>query len=748
MASKRKRRLKEPAASDRRGWQRSTALAATAATIAVVSLLAWLTLGQPPPLAPVTGPIVIISIDTLRADRLPVYGFTEIDTPAIDRFAAESVLFERAYTHVPQTLPAHASILSGRLPFENGVRDNLGFVVDPDEILLPDLLRDEGIVSGAVVSSYVLRRDVGLARGFDFYDDQMPVATGESSIGQVQRAGVDSLAVAERWLDSLDSNRFFLLWHIYEPHTPYAPLERYAHYGPYNGEVAFADEIVGRFLDALKARGVYDDATIVLLSDHGEGLGDHAEQEHGIFLYDESIRVPFIIKLPGGVNGGARVPHPVQHIDVLPTMLDLLGLPARLGLRGRSLVPVLRDPASDLEPQGIYSEGIYSRYHFGWSELLALTGPRYRYIKAPREELYDLDTDPGERDNIALAERRIRTDMRAELDRLTAGEPIAAPSAVSDEARGRLEALGYVGGQPAVGSDVDGESLPDPKDKVEVLARYRRAVAVAARRDYPEAILLLEEILSGDPNMADVWQRLGNVQVRAGRHADSVRSYRRLVELQPTSATAVIAVTGSLLKLQELAEARQHAELAVTVAAESDQQSLANAHVMLVRVALAQRDVEAAARHADLANQADPSLPLPVYVQARTLHADGRYAEALPLFQEAGRRLRERTITLNDVHFFTADTLGRLERYDEAEAEFLTELQLFPNNGRAHANLAMLYRSQSRDDEVERTIDDLLAAMPSPEGYELAAQLWTILGEPARADAVRADARERFPDGR
>ena len=748
MASKRKRRLTESAASDRRGRHRPAALGAAAAAIATVSILAWLTLRPPPPLATITGPIVIISIDTLRADRLPAYGFTEIDTPAIDRFAAESVLFERAYTHVPQTLPAHASILSGRLPFENGVRDNLGFVVDADEILLPDLLRDEGIVSGAVVSSYVLRRDVGLARSFDFYDDQMPVATGESSIGQVQRAGIDSLAVAERWLDSLDSNRFFLLWHIYEPHTPYAPPERYAHFGPYNGEVAFADEIVGGFLDALKARGVYDAATIVLLSDHGEGLGDHAEQEHGIFLYDESIRVPFIVRLPGGVNGGARVTHPVQHIDVLPTMLDLLGLPARSGLRGRSLEPVLRDPGGHLEPQGIYSEGIYSRYHFGWSELLALTGPRYRYIKAPREELYDLDADPDERENIALVERQIRTDMRAALDQLAAAEPIAAPSGVSEEARGRLEALGYVGGLPAVGSDVDSESLPDPKDKIEVLARYRRAVAVAASRNYPEAIALLEEILSGDPNMADVWQRLGNVQVRAGRYADSVRSYRRLVELQPTSATAVIAVTGSLLKLQELPEARQHAELAVTVAAESDRQALANAHVMLLRVALAQRDVEAAARHADLANQADPSLPLPVYVQARTLHADGRYAEALPLFQEAGRRLRERTITLNDVHFFTADTLGRLERYDEAEAEFLTELRLFPNNGRAHANLAMLYRSQSRDDEVERTIDDLLAAMPSPEGYGLAAQLWTIFGEASRADAVRAEARERFPEAR
>ena len=576
MASTRKRRLPAQDARRASASRRYTPLAAgaTLATLAGLGALAWWLLSTSiPTITPVSGPVIVISIDTLRADRLPSYGYEAVETPAIDAFASDAVLFERAYSHVPQTLPAHTSMLSGRLPFEHGVRDNLGFVVDEDEQLLPDLLRRHGMSSGAVVSSYVLRREVGLARSFDFYDDQMPVATGETSIGQVQRGGLASLAVAERWLDGLNTDRFFLLWHIYEPHTPYTPPERYSRYGPYDGEVAFADEIVGRFLDALETRGLYDDATIVLLSDHGEGLGDHREQEHGIFLYDESIRVPWIVKLPGGVNGGTRVEQPVQHIDLMPTVLELVGASPVEGLHGRSLVPLLQDPDGSVAQRGIYAEGLYSRYHFGWSELLALTGSRYRYIKAPREELYDLEADPGERDNLASTQRKTVAEMRAELDRLVEGRSIGAPSAVSDEARSRLEALGYVGPSTSLAGANGRAPLADPKDKVAVLGRYRRAVNLAAARDYVRAIGVLEEILADDPAMADVWQRLGNVQMRAGRYEDSVASYSHLVELQPTSATALLSVCGSLLKLQRLDEAREHGELAVIVAAESDSRS-------------------------------------------------------------------------------------------------------------------------------------------------------------------------------
>ena len=246
------------------------------------------------------GPVVLISIDTLRADHLPAYGYTKVRTPNIDALAAGAAVFEHAWSHAPQTLPAHTSILSGQLPFETGVRDNVGFTVKPDQWLIQKALAARGWPTGGFVSAFVLRKATGIGQGFDTYDSEMPPSSGELSIGQVQRKGEETLAAAEKWLEARDAARpFFLFFHIYEPHKPYAPPPRFAGYAPYDGEVAYADEIVGRLFDRLRAMDLYDRSTIILLSDHGEGLGDHGEQEHGLFLYRETTHVPLIVKLPG-----------------------------------------------------------------------------------------------------------------------------------------------------------------------------------------------------------------------------------------------------------------------------------------------------------------------------------------------------------------------------------------------------------------------------------------------------------------
>ncbi|RPJ60153.1 MAG: hypothetical protein EHM24_27400, partial [Acidobacteria bacterium] len=281
------------------------------------------------------GVIVLISVDTLRADRLPAYGYQGVRTPAIDALAADGVLFERAYAHSPQTLPSHASILTGALPFETGVRDNVGFTLPPGRPTLAELLRGRGMATAGVVSSFVLRKESGLARGFDFYDDRLPPSAPDKPMGQVQREGETSLRVAEGWMEGRQAP-FFLFFHIYEPHTPYTPPARFGEYDPYDGEVAWSDEIVGSLVGWLKERGLYDNATIVFLSDHGEGLGEHGEKEHGLFLYDATIRVPLIVKLPRGEGTGRRVTAPVQHIDLVPTLLAQAGVPAPAGLRGRN----------------------------------------------------------------------------------------------------------------------------------------------------------------------------------------------------------------------------------------------------------------------------------------------------------------------------------------------------------------------------------------------------------------------------
>jgi arylsulfatase A-like enzyme/Flp pilus assembly protein TadD len=693
--------------------------------------------------APVSGPIVIISIDTLRADHLPAYGYTNVRTPAIDALAADGVVFERAYSHAPQTLPAHASLLTGQLPFETGVRDNVGFTVKNGVRLLPQMLRDRGFTTGGVVSAYVLRKETGISQGFDFFDDEMPPSSPEVSIGQVQRDGQESEAIAERWLASIGTARAFLFLHLYEPHKPYAPPDRFAGYDPYDGEIAYSDEIVGRLVQYLKSHQLYDRSTVILLSDHGEGLGDHGEQEHGLFVYDEAIHVPLIIKQESNAGAGRRVTDLVQHIDVVPTILDLVKAPGSSSLRGRSLKPVLEGTGHLSEPK-VYSEALYARYHFGWSELTALTDDRYRYIKAPREELYDLQRDARERTNIADERPQTRQALRGALDRVAAGATIPAPSQISADARERLQALGYVGyvGAHTEVSPASGEALPDPKDKREILERYREAVDHAGRRNWPQAIVLLQRILRDDPEMADVWSQLAVFATRLDRDEQAVDAYRHYLELKPAEPSAYLGVAGGLLKLRKLDEARDHAQLAADVAAENDHRARASAHEMLAKIALAKHDPDAAREEARLAREENPALPLPIYVDARLLYDQGKYADALPLFRQAiAGLMRPGPVQISELHFYTADTLGRLERYPEAEAEFIEELRLFPHNTRARGGLAMLYQASGQPDAAARVLADMTRLTPTPESYALAARLYTMFGNRRQAEVLRAEAR-------
>jgi len=689
------------------------------------------------------GPIIFVSIDTLRADHLPAYGYTKVRTPAIDALAADGLVFERAYAHAPQTLPSHASILSGRLPFETGVRDNIGFSINPGVPLLPELLRGRGYATGGAVSSFVLRRETGIARGFDFYDSLMPEAAPDKPIGQIERLGADTLAVATRWMEGLPSPRLFLFFHLYEPHKPYAPPARFAAYAPYDGEIAWSDENVGSLVAWLKARGIYDAATIVLFSDHGEGLGDHGEQEHGLFLYDETIRSALIVKLPRGRRAGQRVSVPVQHIDLMPTVLDFAGIQRPAGLRGRSLRALLERGEDDTGGAGFYAEALYGRYHYGWSDLYALTDSRFRFIKAPRAELYDLDSDPGERRNIAPDRAQTVLAMRSALDRLLSGAVIDKPSAVAKEDLERLQALGYVGTQVEI-SAAAGESLPDPKDKIGVLEMHRRAVELASRRSYDESISLLKSILADNPGMKDLWLQLGVQQVRAGRLPQALDTFKRLVEVDPKDGASLVSVAQVLFQMGRTAEARDHANAALALLASADGAGRVPAYEVLIKVALGSQNVAEARRQAALAQQSDPTCPLPAYVDALVLYNQGRYAEALPLFQAAIKSLGSRTIGIQDLYYYTGDTLARLGESAGAAEAFRTETRLSPENVRAHAGLAMLLQADGRAAEADQVIKLLVRAVPTADGYAMAIRLRTIFGQRDLADALRREAVGRF----
>lgn len=678
------------------------------------------------------GPVILVVIDTLRADRLPVYGYKSGRAPVLSSFAKESVLFDRAYAHAPQTLPSHVSMFTGHLPFEHKVRDNLGFSLATGTPTMALMFQQAGYKTGAFVSAYVLRPETGIAAGFDLYDAKFPPAAADRSIAQVQRPGPQTLAAAEAWLKTLTSDRFFLFLHLYEPHKPYRAPDRFGDLAPYDGEVAYADEIVGTLFARLKEHGFYDRATIVVLADHGEGLGDHIEEEHGLFLYDEVIRVPWIMRLPGAHSAGRRVKDPVQHIDLLPTLAALSGLTPPPGLRGRDLSVALFNRGS-LTPQGIYAEALYPRYHFGWSELLSLTDDRYRYIKAPREELYDLERDPGERTNIAGERQPAVAALRSGLEAMVTGRDIDAPSSVSDEDRQRLAALGYVGTQsPAAISRTD--ARPDPKDKAPLLRSYRAAVEAIGDGRLEEGSRMLRSILDEDPAMTDVWSQYAAALGRLGRFDEAFRAYAQMIKLQPEEASGPLGAASMLLNMNRLDEASAHAELAIASAP-------SQAHQALALIEVARRHDAEALRQADLAAAAEPGLPMPAFIQGTIAYNNGQYDQALPSLLEARQGYAQRSTQPRDLYFMIGDALARLERYQEAEPYLKEEIRLYSGNVRARAGLAMLYQAMGRTSEAESTLDTLVRDVPSRDASDTAARVWRMFGRPDKAAAAGALSR-------
>ncbi len=693
-----------------------TAVLIVAAGVAVWS---WLTRLTTRP----AGPVVLVSIDTLRADRLAVYGYKAGRTSHLSALARESVVFDRAYAHAPQTLPSHASIFTGQLPFEHKVRDNLGFTLSPHTTTLASLFRTAGYKTAGFVSAYVLRRETGIDQGFDVYDATFPAMAADRSPAQVQRPGLDTLAAAKTWLSTVTSDQFFLFFHIYEPHKPYRPPQRFSDLQPYDGEVAFADEIVGALFDALKQRGWYAGATIVVLSDHGEGLGDHVEEEHGLFLYDEVVHVPLIIKLAQTRMAGRRVSDPVQHIDLLPTLAALAGLHVPPGIRGRDLTVSLFNRGR-LPPQGIYAEALYPRYHFGWSELLSLTDERYRFIDAPRPELYDLERDPRERTNLVSERAQAASALRSALTSLVAGRQVDSPSAVSDEDRQRLAALGYVGTQSSTATH-SGQRA-DPKDKAPLLRTYRQAIELIGDGRLEEGTRLLRQILDEDPEMTDVWSQYASTLGRLGQYHDAFEAYARVIRLQPDEANGPLGAASMLLALNRLDEARAHAELAVRSAP-------SQAHQALALIAVARGRHDEALREAELAAQVDHGLPMPAFIRGTIAYNDQDYDNALRFLLEAQRGYASRSAQPRDLHFMIGDSLARRERYQDAEPQLREEIRLYPMHVRARASLALLYQSMGRTADAERALDALVRDVPSPEAAATAARVWRMFGAPERA---------------
>ncbi|MCU1347793.1 MAG: sulfatase [Acidobacteria bacterium] len=672
-------------------------------------------------------PVIIISIDTLRADHLPAYGYKDVETPAIDALRKDAILFSNAYSAVPLTFPSHTAMLTGLLPPDNKVRNNIGYTFDPALPTIPAMLKRRGYDTGASVSSYVLRGNTGLARVFDSYDDDI-VSQANVPVGTLQRSGFETATVAQRWIGAHRERPFFFMLHLFEPHSPYEPNEPYRsrYRSAYDGEIATADQIVGGFLAELKQQGIYDKAVIILMSDHGEGLNQHGEPEHGIFVYRETLHVPLLVKLPGGARGGERDDAPVSLIDIFPTVAELANGEPPPSLKGKSL---LHHEAKD-NARRVYAESLYPRIHLGWSELRTLVGADYQFIQAPKPELYDLRKDAAETNNIFASDRRTYAQMRDELGEY--GSKIELPTHIDPEEAKKLAALGYLSSS----ATAQNGPLPDPKDGISDIAAMIAATRLMHEGKLDESVVAFRAILAKNPRLSDAWSQLGESLETAGRIEEAAAAYRKAIELAPELATEFGLRLGAvLLKLDRLDEAEQHALLGAKT-------NPGGSHLLLSRVAFARKQWGKAQQEARVAAADRYTHVAGTVLLAQIYAQQNRPQEALALVQEVTDEAQQKKLgPIETLEFVRGDALARQQRFDDALAAFRAEVDHFPHNRQAYASMYVIYMLTNRPAEARASLEALAAANPNKSGLLAAAATAETVGDRAVAAEWRQRAR-------
>jgi arylsulfatase A-like enzyme/Tfp pilus assembly protein PilF len=502
--------------------------------------------------------VVLITIDTLRADHVGCYGYKQIKTPNIDGLAADGARFDRAFAVVPVTLPSHTSMLTGTYPMLSGMHDFSGNKLSPLQPTLASVLKQAGYQTGAVIAAAVLDSRFGLNQGFDFYYDHFDFSRlDEANLDEMERPGNVVADVALDWLAKNSQKKFFLWMHLYDPHFPYHPPEPYSReYAaqPYDGEIAFADEQVGRLLRFLKEKGIYRNTMIVLCGDHGESLGEHGEKTHGFFIYNATMHVPLIIRLPEQLPGqlpektAARtLASPVSLVDLMPTVLDAVGLQVPSQVQGRSLLRDIRPDPSAPDAQAnrertLYGETFLPRLHFNWSELRGSENAKYHFIDAPRPELYDLAKDPGEVHNLFAEKKAVSEEMRAKLAGMirdySAGKELAEKTGLDPALMERLKALGYAGFSGGGDPTISSRDLPDPKDRVATYELISDAIADSQHGRFQEAIDNLKNVVKTEPNSVPAHYLQGLDYYRLKLYPQAVDELEKTVQLSPDYALA------------------------------------------------------------------------------------------------------------------------------------------------------------------------------------------------------------------
>jgi len=686
--------------------------------------------------------ILLVTFDTVRADHVGYAVGRPGLTPMLDALAERGVWFSTCFASQPLTLPSHTSIMTGLEPYHHGVRNNGTYVVPPDVETLAERLGQTDYVTHAIVSAFVLDSQFGLDQGFDSYDDDLSAGPQQKMFMFKEVPATETASKAIRWLQQgrPPDEPFFLWLHFFDPHADYQPPAQVAaHFPgqPYRAEIAYADLELGRILASLEDLGLIEKTLVVFTSDHGESLGEHGERTHGIFVYDATTKVPLLLAGPG-VPTGDRVDDLVRTIDIVPTILDLLGLGGESDLDGASLQPLWN---GDHEERTAYSETLMPRLNFGWSELRSLRDDRYKVIEAPRPEAYDLNSDPGELTDLRAAGNAPSesAELASGLEGITAADPFARgehqPVEISGATRDKLAALGYVT------SHSEGEHRgrrPDPKDRIDYWERFQSAQDMMRAGDYELARAAIQDLLEVDPDNVVAMGSLANALARTGHEDQALEVYRRMMTLDPNRETAYLGAARILRKRGSFEDASELAKAVIEM-----QPSDPNGYVALGDTLLEQGLFAEAEVLFRKALEIDPHSMLAVSGLGNCLNRAGRVREAAELLREA----REHDPSNHAVTYNLAVVSEHMGDEAAALALYRQAIRLDPEHSMSWNNLgSLLNRLGDRRQGLEmiRKAREL-----DPDNVEATYNLGALLfvgGEAEQALPLLEEALARKPD--
>lgn len=633
--------------------------------------------------------VILISIDTCRADHLGCYGYPQNTTPNIDAVAEEGFLFENAIVPVPLTLPSHSSMLTGKIPPCHKVRDNNDYRLGGSNLTMAEILRDSGFATAAIVGSFVLDSQFGLDQGFDSYNDRFIETFKGSDLMYNERKGGEVSNFAIEWLQENHDKNFFMFLHYFDPHAPYQPPQPFAEMfpgNPYAGEIAYADDCVGQVIKKLKELNIYDSTLLIITADHGEGLGEHGEATHGFFLYNSTLKVPLIISIPGEPKG-KKVHNIVGTIDILPTVCGLLHIPLPQNIQGRNLSPFITG-ADSFQQQKYYSESLLST-KWKISPLFSLTTDKWKYIQAPKPELYNLENDPGEIVN-SLDQQNSRARIMKDELRTIFEENINKSKtdnrlSLDEETRNRLQSLGYVAHTKVEENIGFEQNSRDPKDFVGLYNSFDKLQFLISDKKYEQAVEVCKNTLAKWPGFSHTHHLMAQSLTKLGKYDQAMTHFSKALQLAPDEPNIYCNLANAFAEQGKLDDAIKNYYKALELS--PDERNTLIALEGLAKAYLRQENLDMAIEYWSSMIRIKPDQPQILNDMGIALSNYNKPDEALEKWQASLKLEPDQP----KVNLWLGDKYFTLKKIDKAIEYWLTSIALDPDQPIVHAKLGRAF---------------------------------------------------------